>query len=209
MEQSAVSPKPPNTDKLANDRFVRGSVYAFLGRLFLRELDQDTLKLMNKDDLVTQLTQLGLKVPSHDETGETLECLAADYCSIFLGPRNHVPPLQSVWQSGLLSGPAVDSMRSYLEFVSIERDQDTMIDHFGFQLQVMATILASPVLPDDVGHVATITHHFFQQHLLWARQLLPRAVALAETSFYQSLMEVTDSFLADETERMEALVAQS
>ena len=203
MEKARVTTKPLVPDPFLEDRFVRGRIYAFLGRLFLREMDQETLCLMNEANVHSAFMPLGLKVPAEDGTGETLECLAMDYCGVFLGPSNHVPPIQSVWDSGLLSGPAVDSMRSYLEFVSVDCDQDTMIDHFGFQLQVMGVMLASPVRQDEVGLIGNWTRDFFQQHVQWAGKWLPRAGMLAKTAFYQSLMEVTDIFLTDEFKRME------
>ena len=180
------------------DRHSRSAVYALLGRLFVREVDRETLAFLNESPVREQLIQFGFELPAAEGADSFLEEMGFEYCRIFLGPQGHIPPMQSVCESGLLRGPAADSMESYLEFVTIDRMPDTLVDHFGFQLEVMGTILGSETADEDLAVLAEISRRFFRDHLHWSRAMLERAAVIASVPFYRSLIRMAREFLTDE-----------
>ena len=126
--------------------------------------------------------------------------LAEDYCQLFVGPRDHLPPYQSVWEEGQLAGRAAASMRRYLELSEKPLLHcEVEADHLGHQLALMGEITAgiAPVSPDDERHAAyhALGREFFTAHLLWPAPLLARAEQQAQTQFYRVVSRCTAEFL--------------
>ncbi len=192
---------------------ARGSLYSFLARVFLEEPDQSLLALMTREPMSSELARFGFEKISSEGLGDLRESLACDYCRIFIGPKNHVPPYQSVCQSGLLQGRSVGSMEEYLKYVNAPRVEGLMADHFGFQLQVMATILGSSAAVgssagvEEEGGARTVAREraieelassFFRDHLAWGASMIPRASQRATTGFYQAVFGLALGFLESE-----------
>lgn len=70
-----------------------------------------------------------------------VEQLAIDYCQLFIGPADHLPPFQSVWQSGQFHGSTTASMREFVDPVGYEATAGIMLDHPGVQLGIMGHVL--------------------------------------------------------------------
>ena len=129
--------------------------------------------------------------------------LAADYCQLFVGPRDHLPPYQSVWEEGQLAGRAAGSMRRYLELLEgplLPRNVEA--DHLGRQLALMGEITAgmATVGSEDERHTTydALGREFFAAHLLWPASLLTLAEQQAQTQFYRAVSRCTADFLETE-----------
>lgn len=182
------------------ERHERAAVYAFAAKLFLRELDQSTWNWLRRH----QESLPGLELGERDGRAQApLDELAIDYCRIFVGPRDHVPPFQSVCQSGLLQSRAADSMKRYLQIVSVSDQAEAMVDHFGLQLQLMGTILDGSVEDGDLESLGELARSFFRDHLVWSNAMLNRARQRAATDFYRSLIDWTLQFIKVEREVFE------
>ncbi|MEC7501692.1 MAG: molecular chaperone TorD family protein [Planctomycetota bacterium] len=134
--------------------------------------------------------------------GEAIDVsiLAADYCQLFVGPRNHLPPYQSVWEEGQLAGRAAASMRGYCEL--LERPllrREIEADHLGHQLAMMGNITAGMMTAcrtdDSVVAYEEMGREFFTTHLRWPASLLARVEGQAQTQFYRALSRCTSGFL--------------
>ncbi|MDG2408573.1 MAG: molecular chaperone TorD family protein [Pirellulales bacterium] len=130
--------------------------------------------------------------------------LAADYCQLFIGPRGHLPPYQSVWEEGQLAGRATASMRRYLdllEFPLLQRGLEA--DHLGCQLALMGAITTglSVVGTDDQKRTAyeALGREFFALHMRWPAALLAQTRQQAQTPFYGALGRCTADFLEMES----------
>ncbi|MDG2208024.1 MAG: molecular chaperone TorD family protein [Pirellulales bacterium] len=129
--------------------------------------------------------------------------LAADYCQLFVGPRDHLPPYQSVWEEGQLAGRAAASMRRYGEL--LERpllQREVEVDHLGHQLAMMGKIIAAIATVHSEGESYAaydgLGRDFFAAHLRWPAPLLARAEQQAQTQFYRALSRCTAGFLETE-----------
>lgn len=173
------------------------STYRLLARLWIRELDEQFLAFLLVPPLCDVFTAAGGTLPA-DFAPATLEELAVDYCQLFLGPANHLPPFQSVWQHGQFQGESAESMQHYVS-VSGCGTSGLMVDHLGVQLDVMGRLLdfgsESVQHFDDVFDLATT---YFAEHLTWAAPLLELAINRAATDFYRSTIRMTRDFLNSE-----------
>ena len=186
--------------------------YRLLSRLWVSELDAEWLEMLVDGSLADVAEEL--EFPLDGPREEVLEQLAIEYCGLVIGPKNHVPPHQSVWVEGQLHGQTVVSMQQFLEVVREEVDA-TMSDHLGVQLGVMGIIVESlaesQAMPEtgtetgtekgsDVTELTELARVFFATHIMWITRFLARAGAATDSKFYLRLIAVTSEFLAEEHE---------
>ncbi|MCH2211440.1 MAG: molecular chaperone TorD family protein [Fuerstiella sp.] len=180
-----------------NELASLAGTYRLLARLWIREVDGQLLKSLQEPPLCQVFTQAGGRLPD-SAASSTLEELAVDYCQLFLGPANHLPPFQSVWQRGQFQSDSAESMRSYVSLLGCETG-DQMDDHFGIQLEVMGHLLDFSL--STVQHsdgVPDLPGTYFAEHLTWVFPLFEAAVIRAKTEFYRSTICMTREFLSSE-----------
>jgi TorA maturation chaperone TorD len=131
-------------------------------------------------------------------SGPLLEELAVDYCQLFVGPQTHLPPIQSVWDSGQFAGDAARSMQQFIECMEVFEPCVSIVDHLAVQLQFAARLYSIPLglmEPDERESICGLARLFFDQHLRWPDQLLQQVQQRGHTAFYQGLGRVTQSLL--------------
>lgn len=185
--------QPPDSD---GDLEARAGVYELLSRLWLYEVDAGLQGELTDGSLADGWKELG--GPTIE--GSQLEGLATEYCRLFVGPRDHVAPFQSVWQTGQHGSEAVASMNEYLEMLSepVAKLQD-IPDHLGVQLLMMGVFLRCVAGTPASQDLRDLTTTFFAEHLAWPDAMLTAAGAKSESPFYQFLIEATADFLRDES----------
>lgn len=179
------------------DLTATANVYSLLARLWLSEVDSEWLEQLNRSDLRSRFVDAGGFVPS----AEDLDLLACEYCDLFIGPRGHLAPYQSVWERGELQSEIVASVDQFITLIGyVAPSPRTLSDHFGRELDMMATALRlSDRLPkqdEDVGR--EIAAEFFVRHLTWADGLLRAVAERADSDFYRGLANMTAEFLCQE-----------
>ncbi|GAB4135487.1 MAG: hypothetical protein Tsb009_01830 [Planctomycetaceae bacterium] len=183
---------------------ARSAVFALLARLWLREVDRPLLDDLLETNLRTAFEDTGGVLPANNNN-DTLEELAIDYCQLFIGPKHHLPPFQSVWTTGQFQGATVESMNVYLDVANFNRDDipnGIMPDHLGVQLLLMSHLLREAALwpgdSDEKQSLQELLSTYFTGHLTWAGPLLEAAASKASTDFYRSVIRMTDEFLKSE-----------
>lgn len=91
-------------------------------------------------------------------------------------------------------------MKDYLNFIHVPRSSRQPVDHFGFQMQVMKTILSTRAQKRDRRLLDEMANRFFQEHILWGITICIQGASLAETEFYRTLFATTLRFIQLETE---------
>jgi TorA maturation chaperone TorD len=134
-----------------------------------------------------------------DETEtETIDRLAADYCQLLIGPKKHLPPVQSVWADHTFQSKAASSMGRYFELYADYLPPGTIHDHLGCQLDFVAFLLDEASRGEDHSQSAMqVLKQFQQEHLQWAQQLIDRVAQKADTDFYRGLAVVTDKLIKE------------
>ena len=129
-------------------------------------------------------------IPDADQ----LDALAVEYCRLFIGPRDHLPPIQSVWEASQLQSEIADSVRAFCDLYGyvLPAKYSGIIDHLGVELDIMSSALDRVAIPDAANE-------FFRRHLTWTDDFFKAAQASAESAFYKSLILVTGEFLQSES----------
>jgi TorA maturation chaperone TorD len=175
--------------------------YRLLARLWMHEVDELFLRELQRNPLRESFEAAGGFVPDQVDD-PTLEELAIDYCQLFIGPKYHVPPFQSVWQSQRLNGEPVKSMSQFIDIVGYDNGElpdGILLDHFAVQFDVMGHILQQFALnPGATESLNEISHGFRIAHLDWTKRLLETAQEKATTEFYRSAIRLTQDFLSQQ-----------
>lgn len=179
-------------------------MYRLLARLWIGEVDEGLLTTMRHPDFAARLAEVS--GDDLDVASVSLAELEEDYCQLFIGPANHLPPYQSVWRSGRFEGDATESMRRIVEAARYSRLHDgPMADHLGVQLDLMSHLLETRASdngfsPEQLQALAEMTAFAFHSHVAWvlAAPLLALAEAKAATSFYRAVLRLTRDFIASE-----------
>jgi TorA maturation chaperone TorD len=191
------------------DAASRSGTYRLLARLWLREVDLDLLQELRQAPLRDSFVAAGGVLPEYErdasDSKTTIENLAIAYCRLFVGPANHLPPFQSVWQAGQFQGTATASMREMIDVVGydvVPLPGGVMLDHLGVQLDVMGNLLEQlsswPAEAGSCDQVWELADSFYAKHLLWPADLLATAARQAEDDFYRSFIMLTREFLKSE-----------
>ena len=188
----------------SEDVASRSSIYGLLARIWLREVGRNFVRELQSPPLCDSFAAAGGILPIGDDD-PTIEQLAIAYCRLFVGPTDHLPPYQSVWQTGQFQGTTTVSMRNFAEVVGYNIDRlpgGMMLDHLGVQLDVMGHILGQisswPSDMEGLDQGWELANSFFAAHLLWPTDLLEAAMHRAETDFYRSSVMLTRDFLKSE-----------
>jgi TorA maturation chaperone TorD len=193
-----------NSSTAPEEIAARSGMYRLLARLWLREVDRNLLRELCCSPLCNLFTAAGGALPGRNDES-TLEQLAIDYCRLFVGPTDHLPPYQSVWQTGQFHGATAVSMRNFVDVVGYNAQMlpaGMMLDHLGVQLDVMGHILGQvsnwQSEENELDEVMELSNSFFARHLLWPTELLQTSLPRAATDFYRSSIQVTHEFLKSE-----------
>lgn len=171
----------------------RGVTYELLGSLWASP-DAKLLHSMtiNAGGLPESWNELVVNSKGVDQ-----ELLDTEFTRLFIGPKNHLPPFQSVWQERQLEGEAAASMRRYADVAN----SDLTTDDLSTQLLLMSRLLFEST-QTAAPELAEFTASYFHAHLTWPEDFLRAAANRAELAFFRSLSELTREFLADETTRL-------
>ncbi len=178
------------------------NVYSLLGRVWLQELDESLLAEFQLEPL-----RSAFRFTESVQVAD-LDSLAAEYCQLFVGPKNHFPPMQSVWQEGKLDSEVTASVRAFAAAVNYEPSSaypNTLVDHLGVELEIMARITEIIAIQKSGDPKSEETHafaaEFFGRHLCWTEKLIAAAAGRTSSDFYKSLLANTHDFLEIEVER--------
>ena len=188
----------------ATEAAARGAMYSLLARFWLREVESELLRELNTLPLRDAFMEAGGVLPSGNDEA-TMEQLAIDYCRLFVGPIDHLPPFQSVWKSGQFHGAPIESMKHFIDVVGYDvrkLPRGMMLDHLGLQFAVMGHILCQvatwPTEREGLNTVLELSDSFFATHLQWPIDLLDAAASRATTEFYRSAIVLSRDFLNSE-----------
>lgn len=169
-------------------------VYALFARLWMREVDEAFRREMFREPLAPALERVGLFLPM-----ESNEELAIEYCRLFIGPKNALLPMQSVWQKTQLESQLATSVEKFAELIGYVLPTSSFWDHLGVQLDLMSHLVratASEKQAENGFEVAgEVANVFFKRHLSWAAPLLLATSQRAQVPLYRSLAQATQQFL--------------
>lgn len=183
-------------------RTSRSGIYELLSRLWLTELSEPQLEQLRTPNVRSAFEAAGGYVPSLDD----LEALAIEYCGLFVGPKHHLPPLQSVWDRGELQSDITTSVREFADALGYPIPPSAMWDQLGCELGIMGRALQ---VDGDQRVQEEFTHEFFRRHLCWTSRFLSEVEQRSTSEFYRSLANMTQEFLRGEQARYVAIADET
>ena len=150
--------------------------------VFAREVDEDLLREIaaRRPALEEALGSDPLSDLPPGEVSARIETLAVEYCRLFIGPRGHMPPVESIARGeGCFWGPATGAVVSFyrLSGVRPSEQQRMLPDHVSMELDCLATLEEQ----DRTDEARAFAH----EHLLqWLPQLSRHVEERAALAFY-------------------------
>lgn len=186
------------TEHLSHQTELAATVRLVAG-FWLNEMDQNGLQLFQDPGIKRAWIELGGSVLDGEaDPSETLDRLAADYCQLLIGPKNHLPPVQSVWVDHIFQSRATSSTDRYYALYADYLPPGTLHDHLGCQLHFVAFLLDEASRSGESTKSAMqVLAQFQEEHLQWSQQLLDRVVQKADTDFYRGLAVVTGQLIKE------------
>lgn len=139
-------------------------VARLLGRLLVREIDEETVAELQQPDVREALAGIGIGVPQAADR----EALATGYFERFLHPAAGLPPVQSLWQGGQYDGDPAVAVRAIAAAAGRELApgaRGAAPDHLGCILLLWADL--AEIRPELAARLQ-------RDHLAWAvRALAP------------------------------------
>ncbi len=171
-------------------------ILKLLAELWAREVTADSVLLTNAD-VSREWQQLTGMLPGKIES--MIDLLAEEFCRLFVGPKDHLVPLQSVWLTGDLQNSVVTNLSEFSALCGYRSGwPDLLPDHLANELMILATILEKGGLHTDQPDVVReIVLSFYQRHLEWAIPFLERVVSRDQNGFYRSVATVTQSVFTE------------
>ena len=214
----------------------RAAMYAFLGRVFKREVDDELLGQLramhypqsSDDPRVNEAFRLMYQFMRHARE-DVLDVLAVDYARTFLGSGilngNAAFPYESVYTSekALVMQEARDEVLAIYRANGMDKDSSWTDpeDHLALELEFMrvlcertADALEAPAsddaqAADPVSLVAT-QYGFLVLHLLrWAPRFCVDVPRFCTSDFYQAAAQLLDAYLQDDQALLEDIAQAS
>lgn len=201
---------------------IRQYIYSFLSTVFRCPPNQEQVEIILAEELFTDFP-LEIEDDNYIAALKTLETwtkdhktmdlkgvlssLNRDYTKLFIGPGHlPAPPWESVYrtQEKLTFGEHTLAVREWylrhgLEFANKNSEPD---DHFGLELEFMASLIIEQreALEDgDLPKASELAKEqlaFLEEHLLkWSKDFTHDVMANAQTSYYQGVAQLAQSFL--------------
>ena len=163
--------------------------------VFQREVDGPLLRQLvaRKQDLSDILGGDPLAELDLNDTDKAMKVLAVEYCGLFIGPRGHLPPTESVVRGeGQFWGPSTLAVAEFYRSVGIQvaEDEKTLPDHISMELDCLATLLETDRHADAA--------RFAGGHLVqWMGELTEHVNRRASIPFYLVWAKALAAFLAE------------
>lgn len=201
--------EPLTSDERLADAERRANSYKLLAECF-QTPDDDLVALLEDVDQEEDL-RLGVEAIT-EEIPDDLESLRVDYAKLFVGPFEVLaPPYGSVYLDDperVMTESTVDVMDRYRE-VGLDVGLDEPADHVAAELEFMYVLVVKEVEAinqsenDDVVEYLHRQRDFLRDHLgRWIADFTDEVRTHADTEFYRTLSDETESFVTGDVERL-------
>lgn len=192
---------------------ARSTIYGFISSLFLKEPSSEVIKKIREKETFAIFKDFGINFGMElgDKGEEELaEELAVEYTRLFIGPKGHIPPYESVHavEGGTLWGDSTVKVSKFYRRCGYELAPEYNIpDHIGIELELMQHLVemeGKSLRKDNSGlasKYAALQKEFLESHLLnWTPGFCEKIEKAAEHPFYRDLARLTREYLTAEYE---------
>ena len=203
----------------------RSNIYALMARIYRKEVTPDFLQHLKDPRIQGVLSDLDVKLESdfleRDEE-ELIEDLAVDYTQLFIGPKEFIPPHESVHHErddgdwGTLWGADTIAVKKFIESAGLEYmpEHESIPDHISTEFEFMHRVISREEEAwregDNEGalYCLRMEKMFLDDHLLkWVPVFCDKVIDKADLSFYREMAKLTKSFLIFEKDNISNYIA--
>lgn len=206
---------------------ARANVYGLLTAVFQEEPSSSFLTRLKDPEILGVFEALGLSLGDdfQDLPNDRLrEELAIEFTRLFLGPRGHISPHESLHTDSASNGNAdlwgadTVKVKRFMEAAGLTVDDSFtgMPDHISAEMEFMqqlATREAEAWTEADeefATNILKIERRFYDEHLSqWVARFCDKLIEGAEHPFYRGIAEMTKGFIEYEGENTRVLIADA
>ncbi|MFQ6069428.1 MAG: molecular chaperone [Candidatus Aminicenantales bacterium] len=191
----------------------------------MREPDVDFIGRFLSSDYISLLSE---KEASWDDEfwskpQKTIaEELAVEYTRLFLGPKNHIPPYESLYnfkpgEAKQLWGSATVEVKKIIENsgLSLKKNYGGIPDHLGIELEFMQKVVKKeaelwkrPKAYSRLLKTLEVEKKFIDDHLeKWVPEFCRKVKKIASLDFYINFAELTAGFIFSEKKGVRKLIS--
>lgn len=204
--------------EMAETATARGNIYGLLTAAFRVEPSSSFLTRLKDPEVLGVFEGLGISLGEdfRDSPNEQLrEDLAVEFTRLFLGPRGHISPHESLHTDGASDGNAdlwgadTVKVKRFMEAAGLAVDDSFtgMPDHISAEMEFMRRLTTKEAEAwteadeEFATNILKIERRFYDEHLSrWVVRFCDKLIEAAEHPFYRGIAEVTKGFIEYEAE---------
>ena len=213
--------------EMAETATARANIYGLLTAAFRVEPSSSFLTRLKDPDILGVLEGLGVSLGEdfRDSPNEQLrEDLAIEFTRLFLGPRGHISPHESLHTDSASDGNAdlwgadTVKVKRFMEAAGLAVDDNFtgMPDHISAEMEFMQQLTTKEAEAwteadeEFATNILKIERRFYDEHLSrWVARFCDKLIEAAEHPFYRGIAEVTKGFIEYEGKNTQVLIADA
>jgi TorA maturation chaperone TorD len=216
--------KDTNWQKFSQNAFRRSDTYWLLSSVYSQEPDESFIEHINSSSLHQILAGGGRwdKGFWTQPVQKISEDLAVEYTRLFLGPKNHIPPFESLYnykegEVRQIWGSATVEVKRIIESsgLSFREDYGSIPDHICIEMEFMQKLVKKEAqlweeqkYDSQLDRTIELEKKFIDEHLnIWIPDFCQKVMEASKMDFYRNFAEFTIDFIMNEKEEVENLLS--
>jgi TorA maturation chaperone TorD len=216
--------KKMDRQKFSEMAHQRSNVYGLLSSIYSHEPDENFIRNFETSSSLPfgRGKMNGDKEFWAQSTEKICEDLAVEYTRLFLGPKNHIPPFESLYNFKKgdvrqIWGTATVEVKKIIEStgLSFRKDYEGIPDHISIELEFMQKLVKNEgelwekeKNGSQLLKSIKLEKKFIDEHLqVWIPGFCQKVIEAARFDFYRNVAELTKDFIVTEKEEVENLLS--
>ena len=219
-----IKKKKTDRQKSSQKAFQRSDIYGLLSLVYSQEPDESFIENLSSSNsrLFFVKAEMGDEKFWTQSVQKICESLAVEYTRLFIGPKDHIPPFESLYnfkkgEIRQIWGTATVEVKRIIESagLSFRKDYGGIPDHISIELEFMQKLVKKEAeLWDEQKNgsllfkTIKLEKKFIDEHLkVWIPSFCQKVKEAARYGFYRNVTELTEDFIVTEKEEVENLLS--
>lgn len=222
-EEERFRLKHKDVHQFSQNAYRRSDVYGLLSSVYSQEPDKGFIENVQNDKSLRLLIAEGGMWDEKfwaQSVKELYERLAVEYTRLFIGPKNHIPPLESLYnykegETRQIWGSATVDVKKLIESsgLSFIKNYGSIPDHISIEFEFMQKLVEKEGelwekenYNSQLYKTIELEMRFINEHLkMWIPDFCQKVIGAAKLDFYKNFAKLTKDFIVTEKEEIERL----